>query len=310
MQIIESYVHEVARYLPEDQRSEVVADLMASLCEELDERVAEQGREPRVQDELDVLAGFGHPLKVANQYLPPRFLIGPELYPIFVQALKILLCIALGGLVVVGLILALVSDWRISPWSLFWATVGVVVWVTVVLLGVFIALEASGERVRWYDNWTPKAIGDSTLGIVDRGDIISNLLTSGFFLLWWNDVLVWPDIVGALDTYALELGSVWEVYFWHLNVVVGGSFLLHFYLLVVGLWARLTLVTDIVLNTALLAIVAVLVSSGLIELQGTLPPEVPVDILQQILRVSLLVLMGFIVWDIVKAFLLLRGKHR
>jgi ABC-type multidrug transport system fused ATPase/permease subunit len=43
---------------------------------------------------VEVLKEFGSPKKVAASYLPPRYLIGPRLYPTFMLVLKIILGIA------------------------------------------------------------------------------------------------------------------------------------------------------------------------------------------------------------------------
>ena len=94
LELIESYAHQVSRFLPADERQAVYADVTAAVQEEVEARADEAGREPEAGDVEQVLMGFGHPLKVAAGYQPPRYLIGPELYPAFIRTWSY---VAIGG---------------------------------------------------------------------------------------------------------------------------------------------------------------------------------------------------------------------
>ncbi len=55
-----------------------------------------------------VLQGFGHPLVVAARYGGEHYLIGPELYPLYVFIMKILLAIVVLAALVTGVVTAAV----------------------------------------------------------------------------------------------------------------------------------------------------------------------------------------------------------
>jgi hypothetical protein len=79
-ELIDRYVHEVGRRLPQAQRDDVQDELRSLLQEALDSRVNEQGAARSQSTAADVLREFGHPSEVADRYLPrPSYLIGPQL---------------------------------------------------------------------------------------------------------------------------------------------------------------------------------------------------------------------------------------
>ncbi len=307
MELIDSYLHEVSRHLPVDQRQDVTEDLRAVIEEEV---YGSAGDNPITDEhQAEVLARFGHPLKVAGQYAPRRALIGPELFPAFVQTLKVILTIALVAQFVVALGVALANDWQVGPFEFVFMTLETLLWVAAVVVGVFIAIEYSGEKLGWYERWQPQTLAKGNLGVADRGDVITNLITEGFFLLWWNDVIVLDRWFPALQD-TVSLGASWGPYFWCFNVVFGLCFVLHAYVLVIGLWRFRALVAEIVLNAAVAALgVTLAFESDLIQL-GDAVTEVVSGHIDNVVRMVILVIVGFTLWDVWLAFKTLRGEVR
>lgn len=102
-QLIDTYVSEVGRHLPQKNRADIEAEIRSALQDLLDERARQTGKP--VDDEetvLDVLKGYGDPEKVAASYLPERYVIGPSIYPAYVKVLQIVLPI-IGVLALLGL---------------------------------------------------------------------------------------------------------------------------------------------------------------------------------------------------------------
>ncbi|MDB5455472.1 MAG: hypothetical protein JWP92_1057, partial [Caulobacter sp.] len=94
MTLLDRYLGAVAALLPRAQREDIVAELRDILLNQIE---AEEGRLGRPLDKLEievVLRRFGHPLAVAGRYGPQRVLIGVELYPFYIFALKVALAIA------------------------------------------------------------------------------------------------------------------------------------------------------------------------------------------------------------------------
>lgn len=93
-ELIERYLYEVTRRLPEGQRSDIEKELRSLIEDMIEERG--NGDEERIV--RDVLEELGDPAKLAAKYRGDQgHLIGGEYYPVYCQVLKIvLLCVAVG----------------------------------------------------------------------------------------------------------------------------------------------------------------------------------------------------------------------
>jgi hypothetical protein len=138
--------------------------------------------------------------------------------------------------------------------------------------------------------------------------VITNLLSEGFFLLWWNDVVVLSNLIPEdIAERIVSLAPLWEAYFWPLNIIVGALFILHFYVLVRGVWQRHALLAELVGNVACLGVAAVLLTSGdLVMLNDSFSPEFENNV-QRSVQLSILVICGFVVWDMWLALRTFRG---
>ena len=100
--LIDTYVSEVGRQLPQKSRADIEAEIRSALQDMVDER-SKQTRKP-IDDELilETLQEYGSPEKVAASYQGERFLIGPRLYPAYIKVIQIVLPI-MGVLALIGL---------------------------------------------------------------------------------------------------------------------------------------------------------------------------------------------------------------
>lgn len=77
-EVIESYVRDVARFLPRGMRNDVAMELRELLHDELAARADTAGRSPDRAMAMDLLRDFGRPAQVAARYKPRDPLIDPE----------------------------------------------------------------------------------------------------------------------------------------------------------------------------------------------------------------------------------------
>ena len=89
MNLIERYIDEVGKHLPNKTRADIQAEIRSTLEDMLEDRARETGQPVDNTLRKAVLAEYGAPEKVAASYLPERYLIGPKLFPIFSLVLKI-----------------------------------------------------------------------------------------------------------------------------------------------------------------------------------------------------------------------------
>jgi hypothetical protein len=76
-EVIDSYVHDVARRLPLGKRDDVAFELRALLTDELGGLAEAQGRAPDREMAVAMLREFGRPADVAVRYYRPFTIIGP-----------------------------------------------------------------------------------------------------------------------------------------------------------------------------------------------------------------------------------------
>jgi hypothetical protein len=112
MQLLDTYLKNVARLLPAADRDDIVRELSENLRSEIEEREAGKGG-PLSEPELKaVLDAFGSPLEAAARYRQAtgvlafgRVLVGPVLFPFYARVLELVLAITAAVIVVVGLAL-------------------------------------------------------------------------------------------------------------------------------------------------------------------------------------------------------------
>lgn len=95
MELIELYVNEVGRHLPEKMRADIQKEIRSSIEDTLEDMSRAQGRPVDEAMVVEALKNLGSPEKVAASYLPPQYLIGPELFPHFMNTLKVFIPIIL-----------------------------------------------------------------------------------------------------------------------------------------------------------------------------------------------------------------------
>jgi len=87
--LLERYLQAVKFWLPGKQKHDILAELSEDIRSEIEDKEAELGR-PVGSAELEaILTRWGHPMMVAERYLPQRSLIGPVLLPAYTLVLKI-----------------------------------------------------------------------------------------------------------------------------------------------------------------------------------------------------------------------------
>lgn len=108
MDMLETYLDAVAAQLPRDAADDIVAELRDTLLSRFEEREEVLGRPLTDEEREEVLRAMGHPLVVAARYRKgPQMLIGPELFPYWLFAVK-------AGLLIVAAVFALTLMLRLA----------------------------------------------------------------------------------------------------------------------------------------------------------------------------------------------------
>jgi hypothetical protein len=91
--LIDQYIIEVGQHLPKKMSADIKEEIRSFLEDTLEDRSQAPGQPPDEELVVEVLKEFGPPEKVAASYLPEKYLIGPQLYPVFIPTLRIVLTI-------------------------------------------------------------------------------------------------------------------------------------------------------------------------------------------------------------------------
>jgi hypothetical protein len=222
VEVLERYLQAVRSWLPKVQQDDIVAELAVDLRAQIEEAEAERGR-PLAQGELEaLLKRRGHPLWVAEAYLPQQHLIGPALLPSYRLVLKIalgsLLAVLGGVYVVLGLVLrvkGVSSDF--GGWLWLACLYGFAQGGLITL--IFARLDRSQRRARAAGEWDPRHPGDLPVLAPDpeaerrrkrRLSAVGELVGSGVFALFWLGVARGPATPGVSFWFT----SVWRELYW------------------------------------------------------------------------------------------------
>ena len=101
--LIERYIYDVTRRLPEDERAEVKRELEANIADMLPDGASEQ-------EIIDVLTKLGPPRVLAEQYRQKqRYLISPAMFDLYISVLKMVVLIVAIVCACTGAVLAVFS---------------------------------------------------------------------------------------------------------------------------------------------------------------------------------------------------------
>ncbi len=90
-ELIERYIAKVGENLPRKNREDITLELKSLLYDDLEERAG--GEAPTKEMTADMLHDFGNPETIAAKYQPERYLIGPDLFPVYRVVITVVLIV-------------------------------------------------------------------------------------------------------------------------------------------------------------------------------------------------------------------------
>ena len=234
MDLIYRYLATIGALLPQAQRQDITAELRDALMTRCEDKEAETGRSLTENEVADLLRGFGHPLVVATRYGGQHYLIGPELYPLYVFILKILLAIVAVAAVVTGVVTAAVHPEQ--PGAAIGAAFGALIKGAIGDVGALTILAAVLERQkglpRFLTDWSPrdlpKPLRRPLFRPQTRFDNVSGIIAQSVFILWWTHALaIWTPNVSHIPLKVgqgldLARAPIWDTLFWPVLGPVAG----------------------------------------------------------------------------------------
>jgi hypothetical protein len=203
-----------------------------------------------------MLKAFGHPLVVAGRYRPHQYLIGPETYPFYIHALKVVLVTGaalLAGLAVLSLVLSesdivrAVTRAAGDLWSFFFFAIALVTL-------IFALLERNGFAASHVGKWMPEQLPDPLDRPQSQWNSAFEIGCGIAFLLWWTGVVTIPSI--ARGGILIQPAPVWQVFYLPILLLASAQLLVNLVKWARPRWTRLTGVLTILICIATLAIIA------------------------------------------------------
>ena len=326
MSLIDRYVAEIGRHLPEKNREDIEAEIRSMLEDMVEEKGHQTGKS--VNDELiaTVLEGLGDPKLLASKYAPSRhYLIGPDWYEAYVETLKRVLATALPVVAIVTIFIALAQnpiDFIDAASQAFGRVVdvamGILFWVTV----GFVIVERSDTK--------PNELGSAKTGAwtVDqlpqlpkkRQISIGDALASIVFVIGFTTWIVLPFLRSQQTESVPFLNpDLWQIWLPVFFVLVVLTLIHEMFKLIIGNWTRPLMITNVILCLLSIGYIAALVTTQQIinpAFLATLSDDV-VDELRDSARwarwtvnISAVITIGIYVWDMVNSVIMAKQLNR
>jgi hypothetical protein len=247
MEILDSYLRAVKRYLPRAQSSDIIKELSDDLRSQLEEKETAAGH-PLADEEIAAfLRQHGDPMTVARRYRldSPSLtigweLIGPELFPMYLIMLSVNLVITVACVAIVFLIMH-------APLTLNVFVFPVLIQIVVLTL-VFVGLNLVRRKYPqpWY--YPPAEI--SPMIPIPRGYSVAGLILWGPVLLWWLAVPFFPSLILGSAAAHLQLAPTWHRFYVPLLLVLLASVAQRVISLFRPNWTWLVPFTRLLINAA------------------------------------------------------------
>jgi len=322
MSLIDRYIAEVGRHLPEKDRSDIEAEIRSTLEDMLEERSQQTGKSVDDKVIVEVLEQLGNPRLLASKYAPPkRYLIGPGWYEVYVKTLQRVLFTVLPIFAAVTFIIALtenpldfINAVGEAVGGVFNVGLQILFWITI----VFVFLERSGEipgeslrqkNLTWTVAQLPKLPRKRQISIAETVINIASIL---FVLIW----IVLPFAIARFQGDPVpvpflhqDLWNFWLPIFFVLMVLT----LVHeVFQLKIGNWTPALTVTNVILGLSSIVFTVALVLTqevinpaflAMLDRNGASELR---EVATWSINISAAVIAGIYVWDIVNSIRLAR----
>lgn len=199
MELLDRYLYAIGTRLPAKERDDIVAELADNIRSEMEEREAELGRPLTPDEQATVIKAYGHPIVAAGRYEPQRYLIGPALFPYYVNALRIALPSAVAVAAAVAFVLAAGAGGPVSSFAAFWGTVWYAVFgVFSVATVVFALLERFSTTSEIFGKWDPRSLPRPSDRRIPRAQTVLELAFSLAAILFVLNVPGVRHVLGSI----------------------------------------------------------------------------------------------------------------
>lgn len=299
MELVKRYVSTVRFFLPVDRKEDIGRELEANLQEHVADREAELGRPLTVQEEAELVQGFGHPYLVAMRYRPQRHLIGPLVWPAYWLAVRIALAITfvvyafgVGALVVAG---KPAGEIVRALGGYFSGALPAFGWVTLLFAIAEVIVQKCKLEEKWGREWDVQATLRASAKpekTPKPWETVLEIALGLVFGLWFIASLDNPRLVFGFLPFPITYGPVWYAYQTEWITVVLASVALDAWKLLEPDMQRWVRRAKIVREAASVALMYVTVKSGEVIVAASRNGEQSYDGIAGVLNTLIMIGMG------------------
>jgi hypothetical protein len=279
MKLLDLYLEEIRKQLPPKNRDDILKEIRSTLMDMIEDRKAAPDQDASEETVTAVLVDFGSPREVAQQYGARNYLIGPRLYPVYLQVLRIVL-IVVAALNVLGLITAVINPPAPDP-SLFETIFEIIGGLFSSLFTAFgiVTLSVAGiERTtpdEWKlsvdEEWSPEDLRKyEQQKRVSVTEMAIEITLTLIFIAVLNFFLDKVGIYYLADSQWMSAPILNENFNRYIPWITAGAVLdiaLNLYLIRKGFWDKLSVIGKVLLNAVKIAITfAILVGPAIFTL--------------------------------------------
>src|SRR5688500_17343558 len=326
MNLIDRYIAEVGRHLPEKNRDDIEAEIRSMLEDMIDENRQQIGKPMNDEVIAAALEQLGDPKLLAYQYTPAKhYLIGPDWYEAYIQTLKRVLATALPVVAIVTIFIALARnpiDFVDALGQAFGrvidVAIGILFWVTV----AFIIVERTDTN--------PNELGSPKTGVwtVDqlpqlpkkRQISIGEALASIVFVIGYTTWVVLPFVRSQGNESVPFLNpDLWQIGLPIFFVLVVLTLIHEVFKLIIGNWTQPLMITNVFLCLISIAYIITLVTTQEIfnpAFLATLSDDVAGELRESArwarwtVNISAVITIGIYVWNMVNSIIMAKRLNR
>lgn len=189
--LVDRYIYAIRRLLPRTQRDDIAAELREALESQVDSEESRSGRSLHGEEIAAILKRFGQPREVAARYGSQQYLIGPDVFPSYLMAVKIVLWFMVPVTVFLVLLSIVTAEDHLFERLLntLWTalSIGLVNLSIVTLMFVYFGRASSGnlnDDADWDLDDLPEVPADPNAPL-PRSELIGSLVGFVLMLCWW-----------------------------------------------------------------------------------------------------------------------------
>lgn len=302
--LVDRYLTAIRWNLTGGKADDIIAELRDVIASRIEDREEALDR-PLTRDETsDLLRDFGHPLVVAGRYGSQDHLIGPETFPFYFFALKIVLGIC-AAIIVVTAAARMIFSPADGAQALaqgfhdaWWTLLGNAAIVTL----VFAVIERTGWLDTYLRNWKPEKLPDLTeLRIKPKKAWEAGFeVALGFvFLAWWAGLLHIPSFYSTANGIRVEPAPVWTTYYWPIFALIAARLVENLITWLRPRWRLVRAVLGVAVAVAGVALLAQIYRAGewVTVVSTGMPADQVADIQESLhLALSLALVVVGVIW--------------